>query len=456
MRRTAIHSTSTDRPRTFSFLAGVLSLLTVVPFLAATAIASPEEDEEGTVSVATSLPPVRVRLASLGTPNTLTVRGTGALKVVDTASGALMAARTPSVTLTAEGSEIAVAGGEPDAVAETPGGARRGTALRIEGAMLLLGVGRGQRIYPGALLVSATGGRLSLVNECPLEEYTVGVLAGECPALFHPDAIRAMAVAARSYSYRRAYLSGQELCDTTHCQVYRGVGTSRTAHRDAVRDTAGLCALHNGEVIDAVYCSDCGGRTEASEDAWKGGKPVPYLRSVEDAPEAGGEPFCAVNRSHRWTLALPKTRLQTLMGAAGPLKLEVTETTTSGRARRLALSRLSQSADAMGGAIAASAKREAKEFTGEQWRRMVGATAVKSLKFAVQETAAGVELNGTGFGHGVGLCQFGANGMGRRGYSFRDILTHYYTGVTIAPAPPVDATAPRRPATTQKPGRSRR
>jgi SpoIID/LytB domain protein len=104
-----------------------------------------------------------------------------------------------------------------------------------------------------------------------------------------------------------------------------------------------------------------------------------------------------------------------------------------------------------------SAKRDAKEFTGEQWRRMVGASAVKSLKFAVQETATGVELSGTGYGHGVGLCQFGSNGMGRRGYGFRDILKHYYTGIAIAPAPPVDAVVPSgRPAGSQKPGKPRR
>lgn len=436
-----------------AFFSSALLLLTVVPLLSVAAVASPEEDEPTTAGG--SLPPVRVRLASLGSPRTLTVRGTGPLRVANSATGVLLAARAPSVTLTAEGGEVAVAGLEADA-ASTGEPSRRGASLRIDGAMLIVGAGRSERMYPGALLVSAAGGRLALVNECDLEDYTVGVLAGECPALFHKEAIRAMAVSARSYSYRRAYLSGRELCDTTHCQVYRGLGAARTAHRDAVRDTAGLCALHDGEVIDAVYCSDCGGKTEASEDAWRGGKPVPYLRSVEDSPQSGGEPFCSVNRSHGWTLAIARPRLQTLLGSAGPLKLEVKETTSSGRARRLELSRLPQSAGADGGAAAIAARKEAREFSGEQWRQLLGASAVKSLKFSVRETAAGVELDGTGFGHGVGLCQFGANGMGRRGIGFREILTHYYTAVTIEPAPAVDAAVSRRPVSARKSERNRR
>jgi peptidoglycan hydrolase-like amidase len=80
-----------------------------------------------------------------------------------------------------------------------------------------------------------------------------------------------------------------------------------------------------------------------------------------------------------------------------------------------------------------------KAFSGDVWRRTVGTNTLKSLKFDVEETDAGVTLRGRGWGHGVGLCQWGANGMGKAGFDCEAILQHYYTGIDIAPAPRVTA-----------------
>ena len=77
-------------------------------------------------------------------------------------------------------------------------------------------------------------------------------------------------------------------------------------------------------------------------------------------------------------------------------------------------------------------------MTGDQLRRLLGTAVVRSLKFEVRRTEDAVELEGSGWGHGVGLCQFGANGMAKQGIPFDQILTHYYTGIDLAPAPPVD------------------
>jgi SpoIID/LytB domain protein len=323
-------------------------------------------------------------------------------------------------------------------------GAHTVPSLRLEADSLAVESGRLKRAYPGALVLSSASGKLRVVNECSLESYTEGVVAAECPALFHPEAIKAMAVAARSYSYRKAYLTGGELCDTVHCHVYRGTGGVRSSIRDAVRATAGLGALYEGEVIEAVYSSDCGGYTEGNESAWKGAKPVPYLRPVEDAPEPQGEPYCAVNRSHAWRLPLSRARLQSLFGKAAPeLVLEVVDTTESGRVRRLQLTTPRREEEPSEEGVPA-AKPAVREFTGEQWRRLCGLSSVKSLKFEVQGTPTGVELQGQGYGHGVGLCQFGANGMGRQGVSFDEIIRHYYSGVEVEPLPGVDEARARR------------
>jgi stage II sporulation protein D len=383
----------------------------------------PARGQEEVPPVPVPLPPIQVRLASLGTPSRIIVRAPIPLRVVDPASGAVYSHREGGLAVIASGGTVKA-------------GTLQAARLRLEGAQMTVQVGKLTRTYPEALLVSAGKNGLTLVNECDLERYTEGVLCGECPALFHPEAIRAMAVAARSYSYRKAYLGG-ELCDTTHCQVYPGIGGLKPSIREAVQATTGLCALYDGEVIDAVYSADCGGYTEANEVAWKGARPIPYLRPVEDAPEPNGEPFCSVNRNHKWSFTLAKTRLLELLGKAErSVKLAILEQSESGRVRRLQLA-----SDAEGGA-GMLAEREAKSnrarlFSGDEWRRLLGLEKVRSLKFEVVETETGIQLSGRGYGHGVGLCQFGANGMGKQGYTFTDIIQHYYTGVTLAAAPSV-------------------
>ncbi|MGV3723751.1 MAG: SpoIID/LytB domain-containing protein [Actinomycetota bacterium] len=382
------------------------------------------------------LPPVEVRLASLGAPTRISIRCAGEMRVVNPGTG--IAAEVPNGELMA-----ALSG------AEVKAGDLKATRLRIEGELLTLQVGKVTRNYPDALILTAGKNGLAVTNACPLERYTEGVLAGECPALFHPEAIRAMAVAARSYSFRKGYLGGA-LCDTAHCQVYLGVGSVKPSIREAVTATNGLCALYEGEVIDAVYSADCGGYTEANENAWKGARPIPYLRPVEDAPEPQGEPFCAINRTHKWSLSLAKDRLIALFGKAEQVvKLAVVELSESGRVRRLQL------APEMKAAGAQMKSAAARLFSGDEWRRVMGLAKVRSLKFEVQETENGVQLSGRGYGHGVGLCQFGANGMGRQGYTYTDIIQHYYTGVTLAPAPSVEAAralvAQKRMAVRMKP-----
>jgi len=394
----------------------LFSLLTA-PVLVIAGVPAHGQDEVSTPP--RPLPPIQVRLASLGTPGRVIIRSTSPLSVLDPATGE---AGDP---VGAELS-VSVAGNEVKA------GSVKSTRLRVEGGLLTLQVGKVTRTYPESLLFSVSKGGLVIANRCSLERYTEGVLASECPALFHPEAIRAMAVAARSYSFRKGYLSG-DLCDTTHCQVYEGVGKVKPTIREAVVATDGICALYEGEVIDAVYSADCGGYTEANEIAWKGARPIPYLRPVEDAPEPQGEAFCASNRTHKWSLSLAKARLVELFGKAEQaVKLAVVEMSDSGRVRRLQLG-----PEVM--AVGAAAKMTvARLFSGDEWRRAMGLAKVRSLRFEIQETETGVQLSGRGFGHGVGLCQFGANGMGRKGYAFSEILTHYYTGVTLAPAPSVE------------------
>jgi stage II sporulation protein D len=400
----------------------LVPLLIVVALCPAAIAAQPEEGlPQGPA------PPVRVKLSSLGAPAGVSLRATSPLRLTDE-KGRVLEQDAGEVTVVAAGGVLKV-------------GASKASRLRAEGPATTLLAGKVSRTYPGALILAPGKAGVEVWNECTLDDYVRGVLSGECPALFQPEAIKATAVAVRSYTYRKAYLRGAELCDTTHCQLYRGTGGLPPSIREAVEATRGLCAAYEGEVIDAVYSADCGGYTEANEEAWKGARPLPYLRPVEDAPEPGAEPFCALNRSHRWTLALPRPRLRTLFGKPAPtLRVEVLELTESGRARRVQLAPVSEEGCRPGSPIS---ETPARLFSGHDWRRILGLSAVRSLRFTVRETAEGVALDGRGWGHGVGLCQFGANGMAKRGMPFDAILKHYYRGIAIEPLPDVETARAR-------------
>jgi stage II sporulation protein D len=166
---------------------------------------------------------------------------------------------------------------------------------------------------------------------------------------------------------------------------------------------------------------------------WSNSRPAPYLRAVPDASPAGAA-YCAGNRSHRWSLDLPHRKLAALLGRPGARPaLEVLDTTPGGRVAKLRL------APAGGGEAACpdpdGGRAPARVFSGEEWRRLLGLSAVKSLRFEVRETGQGIELAGRGFGHGVGLCQHGSNGRARAGADAESILRHYYTGIEIGPLP---------------------
>jgi stage II sporulation protein D len=330
----------------------------------------------------------------------------------------------------------------------------------VDGSPITLFWGRFQRVYPGALefTVSSTGkqGSVRIVNDAPLEEYVRGVMASEVPASFHPEALKAFAVAARTYAVAcQRHHGGQDLCDTTHCQVYRGVGSVPRAIDRAVAETRGLFALYEGQPIEAVYCADCGGRTEAPENAWHGAKPLPYLRPVDDAPAAGAAPYCSVDPQHAWQIRLSPADLRRLASNAGAaceagrLRLLVTAATESGHVRGLALCGEPPPASTDGPDPdvdnPAPANPILLRYTGAEWRRLLGAERFRSMRFTVRaDEGGGAVLDGTGFGHGVGLCQFGADGMARSAAAadFQAILRHYYTGITIGPLP-AEVTAKR-------------
>ena len=184
----------------------------------------------------------------------------------------------------------------------TPGG---GTTRLLGTAMN--GVSNGR--YRGALEVSASPLRgMAVVNVLNLDDYVQGVVPGEVPSNWKPAALRAQAVAARSYALTTD--AGGSLFDQypdTRSQMYRGVTAETRATNAAVQDTAGQVVKYKGRTATTYFYSTSGGQTENIENVWYGTKPVPYLKSVVD-------PYDNISPYHRWTVRFSRAALQARLG----------------------------------------------------------------------------------------------------------------------------------------------
>ncbi len=299
---------------------------------------------------------------------------------------------------------------------EIPGVARYGAVVRVsaEGDRPVR-VEDKLRAYRGVVELRRTEGGLTVINELDLESYLYGVLKMEINPAWPAEAVKAQAVAARTLavaSLGRFAREGYDVRDTTDSQVYGGVTFEDPRATAAVDATRGVLLLYGGQPILAVYHADSGGRTEASENVW--GRAYPYLRSVDD-PYVAGSPY------ERWTLSLPLARLEEAVRAGGlPVRglrsVEVAEASESGRALRVRL----------------SGDEGTWELSGHRMRLLLGPDVLRSTLFTVRVEGGVATFEGRGWGHGVGLSQWGARGMALRGWDFVRILRHYYTGAQVA------------------------
>lgn len=257
-----------------------------------------------------------------------------------------------------------------------------------------------------------------------IEEYLRGVVAAEMPASFEKEALKAQAVAARSYAlYRMENPTAEHpqaaVCtDFSHCKAYKtdvelktGWGSKSSEYSDkiaqAVYQTAGEVITYNGEVAMAVFHSQAGsGRTENSKDVWGG--EVPYLISVESHGENTAPNFYS-------TAIFPFSEFkEKLLSKNGGVVINSPED-------------IGEIQVSEGGSVK-SIKIGGIEFTGRDIRSLFG---LRSSCFKIKADESNVTFEVTGYGHGVGMSQYGANTMAKEGYNYIQILTHYYTGTKI-------------------------
>jgi stage II sporulation protein D len=284
--------------------------------------------------------------------------------------------------------------------------------------------------YHGALEVKQINGKLWVINMLDMEAYLKGVVPCEIGWISEEliEAAKAQAVAARTYAYAHMHQYaelGFDLYATIRDQVYKGMRAERQLTNQAVKETEAKVLTYQGLPIEAKYHSTCGGRTADFNDAWPG-TPPPYLRSVVC-------PYCTKSPHYTWKKALPKpeffTRLRSQLTKIG-ISIPATELIKNVVLLRNARSKR---------VLRLNIITEENEYIvpGYHIRTVFGDAhdpggLLKSNYITLVSTEDSVIIEGRGFGHGVGMCQFGALEMARQGKNYKDILTHYYSGVRIS------------------------
>ena len=304
---------------------------------------------------------------------------------------------------------------------------------------------QGKLSYKGEFVLKAVNGKLQLNQMLKLETYLGGVVQHEIGNNAPPEALKAQTIAARTHAvrlllYNRHANDGYDLCNGTHCQVYKGEYLQTSAVRDAIDETMGEIMIFNDTVIDATYHSSCGGKTDAASKIW-GSAPTPFLSGVTCIVEADSLDLTTEKDAVRWietksestgmsswekasqfwTRTIKSTDLAKAVGFSKLQSIEVLERGKSGRIIKLKVS----SGDAS--LILDNEAKIRKAFGGlpSSFFYVLG-TSNGKLK-----TKGELVLHGKGNGHGVGMCQVGALRMSREGTAFDLILGHYYPGTEI-------------------------
>lgn len=383
---------------------------------------------------------VRVALATAAQGAVLS--GTGAFRIFDAKNAVLVRARGPDAwTVERRGRQLRAT--------------RQGTSTSWSDGVLTLrsdredefGVFAAQR-YRGVIRVVASDTGVVVVNVLPVEWYLRGVVPLEIggPRAGNEEAaVEAQAIAARSYTVvRLAAIEGgtsrnasYDMLSSVADQVYGGADAERPFSNQAVARTIGLVLRYNGRVVSAPYHSTCGGETAAPDEVWRSAN-EPFLQRVSDRiPGTSDRFYCDISPRFSWTRSLTGDELDAAVraylasyttvpaGGAGHVRGATVESRTpSGRVARLII----------------AAERGNFSLRGNDIRyvlRTPGGEILNSTYFSVQTESrrdgslARLVVKGNGYGHGVGMCQWGAIGRARAGQSARAILATYYPGTTV-------------------------
>ena len=289
--------------------------------------------------------------------------------------------------------------------------------------------------YPGVLEIGRrSDGRLYLLTELTFPKYLEGI--AEVPRDWPLDSLKAQVVAARTYAIAHMNPSNEQarelrynLCATDSCQVYRGLNVANGAWGEfwvqAVKETTGEILEHNGKPANTFYFSTSNGRTYSNTDAF-GGSPLPYLKPIDERDD-GGSPV------RTWTVRIPLQDLSETLRLAkawGPETIErVTQTgdnvslSGGGSEASMTMTQLRSRLNAQ--AVCLTPKR----YPTQQANGRPLPQVVPSKWFVLRQEGSDLVLEGQGWGHGVGMVQWGLKGKAERGMNYQDMLSFYYGGL---------------------------
>lgn len=340
------------------------------------------------VAVVKNVPDVKVRAAR----SLVTISGTDGAAIM----------RTKEVTLRAQSGMLRVSG---NPVADE--------YVTITAKPALYYIGRNK--YRGELRVYAhKDNALLVVNELDIEDYLAGLINSEISSNWPIEAVKAQAVAARTYALnqiggtnRYSPNARYDVEATVADQVYHGAHREDERAYQGVRATTGMVLTRSGVIFPSFYHSTCGGLTEHARNAW----------ADMQGPPSVVDKYCERSPHRAWFFALPRSEFIGLMTGVGIMgKREIM--TSVGQVPFADSPRVDE--------VVIITDKGERRIKATELRRMIGYTRLKSTWFNVGIEGDQVVFAGRGFGHGVGLCQWGAKGMAGAGHTWRDILKHYY------------------------------
>lgn len=283
--------------------------------------------------------------------------------------------------------------------------------LNIDGIVTING-----KKYRGNIIVKIDRNKFFVINELDIEEYLYGVVGREVSKTWPEEVLKAQAVAARTFAIKnlgKHKSDGYDLCDRVHCQVYGGMSAESDGIIKAVDDTRAEVVSYEDKLAYVFYHANCGGYTENVMNVWGSKVDIPYLRGRRCS-------YCKGSDSSSWKIFISFFDIKNAMSRNGykvgnVLDVKIKSFTKSGRAKAILIR----------GDIGSAT------INGNKFRNMLGAGRVYSCKFKIVNKKDGIQLVGSGSGHGVGMCQVGAKRMADEGASYKDILEYYFSGVKI-------------------------
>ena len=287
-------------------------------------------------------------------------------------------------------------------------------ARKSNGAAMSSGDSGMEIAVSGVVHLVRKGKGFLVLNRVDLEEYVKGVVPAEVSSTWHPEMLKAQAVAARTYALYQQMLSATREYDvaaTVQDQVYRGKQGIDAGILRAVEETRGLVVTYQGAPIYAAFSSTAAGLTEDAMNVWS--KEYPYLKGVEC-------PFDLMSPYYQWKSSFKIDTLEQNLRQQGfPVgTITAMMPLSFSRGGRVAKLRVLHS----GGELI---------IRGEELRKAVGYTIIPSTQFAIESIGRDVVLSGFGAGHAVGMCQWGAKELAELGYPFSTILRYYYPGTEL-------------------------